>query len=598
MSFSINNNIQIFSLSLSKIAPRVKPVLYLITAIALAVLLYKYAPSLYSYWKNHSATPIQPQPSENGNGQTDNTQTPVVAPEPPVEIDGVASQARRTSLVFPEVIPPAGVATLPSEQKVDEDIFEAPHTDPIDPSPLVASLNNPPLERKVPAVTWGTLVANSKAFTSKHPHQVASKANTIEIFATTDVLKAAVTANANNTRPFISRHVITYMEKWLAFKREHGSATEQSLYAEMDVPALLDRLLSKRPIVFFNPDDTHMLRDGKKGRGGFETIGTDKEEAPLLLTDYLSYDEMRIATFLSVACPTFFINDGDRKNIGKPGEPGTFITKGVSMAMVGTRFEKPGYMEWNHCIIDANQNTEANGYGENADPTNPKTIELGLAKELYSVRYFPAYEEAHTVAESEKHLPLEQQQYIAISNEGYLNAYVFKEHLKLKLEGFLLDADRRAGEANTKAYLHIVGLGLGAWGIHPSQLELSFAAYAELIQKHNLQHIGDIDFAYMRKKEELCGGVENNEFITDGSGNQIKIHYSTRNPGTPLPLEEDKLLVAMYAWDSNSYPGNEYWMGALAASGDPAAACASQISELQNPEINSENLRGENVLIY
>ena len=51
----------------------------------------------------------------------------------------------------------------------------------------------------------------------------------------------------------------------------------------------------------------------------------------------------------------------------------------------------------------------------------------------------------------------------------------------------------------------------------------------------------------------------------------------------------------MYAWDSNSWPGNEYWDGQIKASDDPAAACCSLIAEMQNPFINKHMLQTCNV---
>lgn len=99
-----------------------------------------------------------------------------------------------------------------------------------------------------------------------------------------------------------------------------------------------------------------------------------------------------------------------------------------------------------------------------------------------------------------------------------------------------------------------------------------------------LPHISTLEFAYIDASPRVKQLV-----MTAGKAKGLKVVFSKRNPAEKLTGGE--LLVLSYAWDGNAFPGNEYWGGSLAGSGDPAAACMSTIAELHNPLVNPEFTR-------
>lgn len=436
-------------------------------------------------------------------------------------------------------------------------------------------------EKQTPSITFETLVKNSHDF-NENQGQFTTQNNRISVIAGDDQIKQnTIAQQAMGTHPIVHSKVLELIKNFIAHKKQFGSAIEQKFYKNMNEYSLIDRLLINRPLQFMTSSDAYLLRGkqadpARRGSGGFEAIGTKYEKQPLTLQNYISYDEMQLAALLGVSTPTYFINNGNRNNQAEKAPEGTFISTGIYVGLVGARFEKPGHMEWQHMIITPVQNTTANGYGSHASYTSAKADLLRIWSEFYGEQFF-TYEQAKQDTSD---------RFIKLNGIELFDTAIYKKRLAVVIEPFLFDANQRGKEQNKKVYLHIVGLGLGVWQVSPLQAKYMLEVYEELLTKHHLPFISDINFSWFPAEYQKMGNYTDGSTITKAN-NSIKVHFSKRNPADLLNSQDsDKLLVAQYAWDGNAHPGNEYWTGALTASGDPAAACCSTITELQNPLIN------------
>merc|ERR1712013_684601 len=431
-------------------------------------------------------------------------------------------------------------------------------------------------------VSFSQLENNSKRFFSCNP---GCKVQTTHNMIGSQIMmkhRDQIEMFANKAYPVIHERVLTLIEDFLSFKLVHGSPIEKSLYRYMSVPGFVDRLVSARPLVFYTSVDSWLTKDNKYGTGGWENIGTTEESGDLTLENYLSYDEIKISALLQLSTPTMLINNGSRDNVGRPGQDGSFIKSGVYVGAVGARFEVEGKMEYQDIVVSKNQNTERRGYGE----TNTKESVLSISGKFYLKKNFPSYGEAlkypdgYEVVKSAYH-------------DFLFNKNVYRSRIQISAETFLIEANSRGRVEGREVYCHVVGLGLGVWQVSRAQNRYFLEAWLRALSGLKLETVKDVDFSWISKNDNVPE-------LKDGEkleGTNIKIQFSRRNPFDPLATgDQDKLVVAMFAWDGNSFVGNEYWSGLLSASGDPAAACCSNIPELLNPDINPR-VRGGNLHI-
>ena len=158
----------------------------------------------------------------------------------------------------------------------------------------------------------------------------------------------ALQKNLISARLLIHPAVMPLLTYFLRHKCSFGTLSEFSIYNGMTALDLVDRLVSKRPVVFRGGNDSYVLSDQSTGVGGFEQVPTGKFRWPM--HKIISYDEMYLSALVSVGGPTQFLNSGLNGNKGRYVE-GRHIREGVCVGCAGPRLQRPGEMDCRHVLV-------------------------------------------------------------------------------------------------------------------------------------------------------------------------------------------------------------------------------------------------------
>jgi hypothetical protein len=423
---------------------------------------------------------------------------------------------------------------------------------------------------QAPLSSFLDLVNNSKAFSTPFPTVQNRISSVVAGSDSPESIEERILADAVETRVVVHRRVLELAKDFLKVKVEFGSPIERNLYKDMRERELIQRLILKRPLSFMGEKDDTVGRDGQYIVSAFRNwplVGTESEEAPLRLQDYLSYDEIAVAALIGVSSPTYFINSGSRYNKAKTEPEGGHTDRGIYVGLVGPRFEVADQMESRFLLSDPKVCSAERGYGYHDMPTSHDQALLQIWAKFYDVKDPQTGLFGFPLAD-EHPLPI-------------LEPRRYASRIGLTLETFLFEAEDRGREADRKVHAFVVGLGLGVWQYNKEQSVLYVDTLVSTITNLSLSHVETVEVSWVVDKYQ----GSNRLVVPSGDGeHDVTILFTRGDPAAKR--DDDRLLVACYAWDGNAFPGNEFWRGSLSGSGDPAAVCCSTIGELQNPYVN------------
>lgn len=414
---------------------------------------------------------------------------------------------------------------------------------------------------------------------------------------------------AQSTRPFLAKEIYNLLEEFMSFMGnlpgEEG-LNYQAVYENFTPNCLIKRLIFKRPVVFLMRNDKCVLRwNGEKLIEGCHmhynvAKNLNKVDDSPYLREYISYDENLMSSLIGMSTPTFYVSDGSLKNRNEKSQK-AFINRGILCGIVGARNTKWGFME-NRFVFPRSSEISTNVH---------KSDDFWI-KKVFS----EAFPEGKIPLKKE--ISLKPEIYGSIY-EADVNVVYLEKRLMLSILPYIQEAISRGHEMKQDIFCAVPAIGGGVWRgkVNPDIIiKLIITGVLKFLDEnfsyetfHPLKALALPKFPivnfYMSFKpknriKEIK--IQENDKISiifkEPHDHEIIIFNKFRYVAEPLPENfENCLSIAAYAWDGNSYPGNEYWIGCL-GSFDPQAIFCSLLGQFQNPEINTKICDAERIKIY
>lgn len=215
----------------------------------------------------------------------------------------------------------------------------------------------------------------------------------------------------------------------------------------------------------------------------------------------------KLSAFLSVSSHTEFLNNGRRFNCGIIEKDKSKIEiEGVIIGIIGGRFEAEDVMEWQDIMITPMQNTKERGYGYKMQSTKKAKNHKIDYRQLW-MRFYEEQDLLYDKIEN-----INSSRFFKDDFTRYIfDNLMMKKRYAITFDTLLLEADARGKATDKQVYLHVVGIGLGAWRAVQHQEKIFLKTFKERMQELllSLTHLSVVHFSNFRPSAAK-------DFIMDG----------------------------------------------------------------------------------